>query len=200
MSIDNVRFKLELQEEKKSLSFLLLLVFAGLIISSIVLLVLGIGEQDEWTQQSIASQWAQAELQSNDSMKYILLSDQEKTPFIEEYAKTRGEKEVVYEFEAYDLIQYKRNNKDYIYKFHYYEMKSCSACQKNVWVRVVNQNGEWVIPDHHFTELKADSLINNIEGERIPTTLEQEEEMAREKSILHRFFQMFILNAVKNRT
>ncbi|MCM3732578.1 hypothetical protein M3196_12975 [Fictibacillus nanhaiensis] len=190
MSTDKVKFKLELQEEKKSLSFVLIVIFVSLILSSILLFFVGRDDQGELDAQGIASQWAEAELQSNVSMKYLLLSEGARINYVDEIPAEKKKPEVTYEFEEYDLYQWKKNKDEYIYKFHYYGIKSCSECQKDVWVRIKAENGKWVIPESHFSEFQADSLIKNLEAEQIPTSVEQEEEMKKKKSIFEKLLNL----------
>jgi hypothetical protein len=182
MNTDKIKFKLNLEEENKGFSYFLILLFVGLLISSIALTAFS-GADESTESEMIAAQWAKAELQSNDSMKYILLSERDRTKFMEEYPSKVKKEEAVYEFDEYDLFQWKRSKNDYIYKFHYYGMKSCSDCKKDVWVRVKYREGEWIVPDFEFNELKAAPLIKNLEAEQIPTTLEQEEELEKKKPV-----------------
>lgn len=190
MSADKVKFKLELKEENKGFSYVLILIFLGLIVSSIILLFIGKDDQGEVYAEVIASQWAEAELQSNVSMKYSLLSERARKNYVDEVPAEKNKKVVESEFEVLDLFRWKKDKKEYIFKFHYYGLKSCPECQKDVWVRVKAEDGEWVIPESHFSEVEADSLIRNLEAEQIPTSVEQEEEMEKKKSIFEKILNL----------
>jgi hypothetical protein len=190
MSTDKVKFKLELKEKKKSLSFVLIVIFVSLILSSILLFFVGRDDQGELNAQGIASQWAEAELQSNVSMKYLLLSESARIKYVDEVPDEKNKKIVESEFEELELFRWKKNKGEYIFKFHYYKLKSCPECQKDVWVRVKAEEGEWVIPESHFSEVQADSLIRNLEAEQIPTSPEQEEEMENKKSIFEKILNL----------
>jgi hypothetical protein len=190
MSADKVKFKLELKEENKGFSYVLILIFLGLIISSIILLFVGRDDQGELDAQAIASQWAEAELQSNVSMKYLLLSKSERINYVDDVPEEKNKKDLESEFEELDLFRWKKDKGEYIFKFHYYGLKSCPECQKDVWVRVKAEDGVWVIPESHFSEVEADSLIRNLEAEQIPTSLEQEEEMKKKKSIFKKILNL----------
>jgi hypothetical protein len=190
MSTDKVKFKLELKEEKKSLSFVLIVIFVSLILSSILLFFVGRDDQGELNAQEIASQWAEAELQSNESMKYLLLSESARTKYVDEVPAEKNNEDLKYEFEVLDLFRWKKSREEYIYKFHYYGLKSCSECQKDVWVRIKKIHGEWLVPESHFSELKADPLIKNLEAEQIPTTLDQEKELEKKKSIFEKILNL----------
>jgi hypothetical protein len=189
MSIDNVKFTLELKEEDHDLKYVVFLIIAGLFISVIALS--SYSGADEYVEaEMVASQWAQAELQSNESMKYNLLSESARTKYIDVVPVERKKPALEYEFEEYDLFQWKRSKNEYIYKFHYYGMKSCPDCQKDVWVRVIAAEGKWVVPEFDFTELKAAQFIKNLEAEQIPTSFEQEEEMEKKKSIFEKVLNL----------
>jgi hypothetical protein len=190
MSADKVKFKLELQEENRSLSFILILIFLVLILGSITLFFLGRDDQKELDAQAIASQWAEAELQSNVSMKYLLLSKSERITYVDEVPAEKNKKLVESEFEELDLFRWKKDKGEYIFKFHYYGLEECSECQKDVWVRVKVEDGEWVIPESYFSEVEAYSLIRNLEREQVPTSLEQEEEMEKKKSIFEKVLNL----------
>ena len=77
MNTDKVKFKLELKEENIRFSFVLIVIFIGLIISSVVFLFVDFSDSSI-EAQGIASQWGEAVMQNNESMKYLLLSDSEK--------------------------------------------------------------------------------------------------------------------------
>ncbi|MFE1244986.1 hypothetical protein ACFW35_12715 [Fictibacillus sp. NPDC058756] len=190
MSADKVKFKLELKEENKGFSYVLILIFVGLIVSSFILLIVGRDEQRELDAQAIASQWADAELQYNESMKYNLLSESARTKYVDVVPDERKKTASEDEFVEYDLFQWKIRKNEYIYKFHYYDMKSCPDCQKDIWVRVKAANGKWEVPEFTFTELKAVPIIKHIEAEQIPTSVEQEEEMEKKKSIFEKVLNL----------
>ncbi|MFD1357047.1 hypothetical protein ACFQ4X_03975 [Fictibacillus halophilus] len=190
MSADKVKFKLELEEENKGFSFVLIFIFVGLILSSIILSFVGLDDQGELNAEVVASQWAQAELQSNVSMKYLLLSESARIKYVDEVPDEKNKEIVESEFEELDLFRWKKNKGEYIFKFHYFGLKSCPECQKNVWVRVKAEDGEWVVPESHFSEVQADSLIRNLKAEQIPTSLEQEEEMEKKKSIFEKILNL----------
>jgi hypothetical protein len=46
------------------------------------------------------------------------------------------------------------------------------------------------VPESHFSELKADPLIKNLEAEQIPTTLDQEKELEKKKSIFEKILNL----------
>jgi hypothetical protein len=190
MSTERVHFKMELKEENRGISFVLIVIFIGLILSSIILFFAGRNDQSELNAQGIASQWAEAELQSNVSMKYLLLSESARAKYIDEVPSEKNKEDTKYEFDELDLYRWKKNKGEYIYKFHYYGLKSCSECQKDVWVRVKVENGEWVVPESNFSEVQADSHIRILEGEQIPTTLEQEQELQEKKSVFEKIFNL----------
>ncbi|RZT23447.1 hypothetical protein [Fictibacillus sp. BK138] len=189
MSTDKIKFKLELKEEDKGLKYILILIIAGLLIS-VTALSMYRGADGDFEPQMVASQWAQAELQSNESMKYNLLSERARANYIDvvpdERKRIAGEEE----FEEYDLFQWKIRKNEYIYKVHYYGMKSCPDCQKDIWVRVKAANGKWEVPEFNFSELNAIPIIRNLEAEQIPTSVEQEEEMEKKKSIFERVLNL----------
>jgi hypothetical protein len=190
MSTEKVKFKMELKEENRGISFVLLVIFIGLILSSIILFFIGRNDQSELDAQGIASQWAEAELQSNVPMKYLLLSESARAKYVDEVPAEKNKEDTKYEFEELDLFRWKKNKGEYIYKFHYYRLKSCSECQKDVWVRVKAENGEWVVPESHFSEVQADSLIRNLEREQVPTTPEQEQELQEKKSVFEKILNL----------
>ncbi|WP_226537275.1 hypothetical protein [Fictibacillus halophilus] len=47
-----------------------------------------------------------------------------------------------------------------------------------------------MIPESHFSEVKADSLIRNLEAEQIPISVEQEEEMEKKKSLFEKVLNL----------
>lgn len=189
MSLDKVKFKLELKEEDNGLKYVLFLIIAGLFISMIALSSYS-GADEDFEPQMVASHWAQAELQYNESMKYNLLSESARAKYVDVVPDERNKIAGEDEFEEYDLIQWKIRKNEYIYKFHYYGMKSCPDCQKDIWVRVKAANGKWEIPEFNFTELKAVPVIKNLEAEQIPTSVEQEEEMEKKKSIFEKVLNL----------
>ncbi len=123
-------------------------------------------------------------------MKYLLLSKSARIKYVDEIPAEKNKNVVESEFEELDLFRWKKDKGEYIFKFHYYGLKSCSECQKNVWVRVKAEDGEWVIPESHFSEVKADSLIRNLEAEQIPISVEQEEEMEKKKSLFEKVLNL----------
>ncbi|MCM3719226.1 hypothetical protein [Fictibacillus phosphorivorans] len=189
MGLEKVKFKLELKEEDKGLKYVLILIILGLLISGTALSMYR-GEDEDFEPRMVATEWARAELQSNVSLKYNLLSEKARTTYVDVVPDERKQTKVEEEFEEYDLFQWKIKKDEIIYKVHYYGMKTCPECQKAIWVRVKAENGKWVVPEFNFTEYDAAKRIKGIEAEQIPTTLEQEEEMEKKKSIFERVLNL----------
>lgn len=187
MSIDKVKFKLEMKEENRGFSFFLIIIFVGLIISSLFLLFVG-SNDSKIEAQLTAREWGEAELQNNEPMKYRLLSDSEKVKYVDVVSETNKDNQPTYSFEKNDMFQWKISRNEYIYKLHYYHLKTCAECQKDVWVRVKKEDIGWVVPHLRFSETMAEPLIQGLEGEQVPTSEEQERELEGKKSIFTKLF------------
>jgi hypothetical protein len=183
MNEDKVEFKLNVREENKRQSFTLRMLFAFLIVSSIIFLFVDIDDLSVETQ-GIARQWGEAELSNNESMKYILLSDSEKMKYVDMISETNKEEQPTYSFKELDQFEYRINKKEYIYKLHYYKMKSCGECQKDVWVSVKKEDAGWFVSYTNYSESKAEKKIRNVQREQIPTSLKQEKELEENKSFI----------------
>ncbi|MDM5317035.1 hypothetical protein QUF49_13595 [Fictibacillus sp. b24] len=186
MSKDKVKFKLEVKEENRVFSFLLIAIFVGFIISSLFLLFVGSDSNIE--AQITASEWGEAELQNNEPMKYRLLSDSEKVKYVDVVSETNKNEQPVYSFENMEMFQWKISRNDYVYKLHYTGLKTCAECQKDVWVRVKKEDIGWVVPHIQFSETIAEPLIQGIEAEQVPTSEEQERELEEKKSFITKLF------------
>lgn len=184
MTIDKVKFKLEMKEENRGFSFLLIAIFVGLIISSLFLLFVGSDSKIE--AQITAREWGEAELKNNEPMKYRLLSDSEKVKYVDVVSETNKDEQLTYSFEKLDMIQFKISRSEYVYKLHYTGLKTCAECQKDVWVRVKKGDIGWVVPHIEFSETMAEPFIQGIEGEQVPTPGEHEKEL--EESIISKLF------------
>ncbi|KZE69316.1 hypothetical protein AWM68_03350 [Fictibacillus phosphorivorans] len=189
MSISKVEFKLEMKEENKSFSFILIVIFVGSIFSLLVLLFAG-SDQSMIYAQITASEWGEAELQNNEPMKYRLLSDSEKVKYVDIVSETNKGDQPTYSFKNKDMFQWKITRNEYVYKFHYYNMKNCEECQKDVWVRVRKEEIGWVVPHIQFSETMAEPLIHGIERVQIPTSEDQEKELEEKKSIIVKLFNL----------
>ena len=187
MNTDKVKFKLELKEENIPFSLVLIVIFIGLIISSVVFLFVDFSDSSI-EAQGIASQWGEAEMQNNESMKYLLLSDSEKVKYMDVVSETNKDDQPTYTFEKLDLFQWKISRNEYVYKLHYYGLKSCEECQKDVWVNVKKGEKGWVVPHIQFTEDMAEPMISGVDVVQIPTSEEQEKELEEKKSFITKLF------------
>ncbi len=187
MSIDKVKFKLEMKEENRGFSFFLIAIFVGLIAFSLFLLFAG-SNDSSIEAQITAREWGEAELQNNEPMKYRLLSESEKNKFVDVVSETNKDDQPTYVFEKYDMYQWKVSRNEYVYQLHYYDLKFCTECQKDVWVRVKKDDIGWVVPHIQFSETMAEPLIKGIEREQIPTSEEQERELEKKNSIFVKLF------------
>ncbi|ANC76434.1 hypothetical protein ABE65_006315 [Fictibacillus phosphorivorans] len=182
MNENKVEFKLTIQEESKEPSILRLLL-AFLIVFSFVFLFVDFDDQSIETQ-GIARQWGEAELMNNESMKYILLSDSKKMKYIDIISATNKDEQPTYSFKELDQFEYRINKKEYVYKLHYYQMESCTECQKDVWVSVQKEDTGWFVSHLNFSESKAEKKIHNVEAKQIPTSEKQEKELEERKSFI----------------
>ncbi|WP_137790065.1 hypothetical protein [Bacillus sp. E(2018)] len=182
MNEDKIKFKLELKEDNES-TYAFRLIFTFLIVCLLVVLVVDIDDQSVETQ-GIARQWGEAELSNNEPMKYILLSDSEKMKYVDIISETNKEEQPTYSFKELDQFEYRINKKEYIYKLHYYKMKSCAECQKDIWVSIKKEDTGWFVSHTNYSESKAEKKIRNVQGEQIPTSEKQEKELEENKSFI----------------
>jgi hypothetical protein len=188
MSANKVEFNIEINEENKGFSFswLLIVLFIGLIISSLFFINRTDGSS---VAEMTATQWANAKLNGNQSMMYNLLSDREKNKLLEQYQEIDDKQEGIDEFKQYNLFQWKRSNNEYIFKFHYYDMESCKECQKDIWVRVKVIENAWKVDDLHFTAVDATPLIENLKVKEVPVPSGQKEKQEGQ-SLFQKIFQL----------
>ncbi|MBN3554759.1 hypothetical protein JYA63_10810 [Fictibacillus nanhaiensis] len=183
MHQDRIEFKLNVKEDNKTTSFTIRMLFALLIVSSIIFVFVDVDDHNVETQ-GIARQWGKAELANNESMKYILLTDSEKKKYVDIISETNKEEQPTYSFKELDQFEYRINSKEYIYKLHYYKMESCADCQKDVWVRIQKEDKGWFVTHINFSESKAEPKIRNEEKEQIPTSEKQEKELEEKKPFI----------------
>ncbi|WNB90840.1 hypothetical protein [Bacillus sp. NEB1478] len=188
MSTDKVRFSLDIQEDNK-IPFYLILVAMGLfLLISITGFFIAHRPQDEINAEYTAQEWSKAVLQSNDPVKYDLLTDAGREKLLDQLRNEKNMEEAYYKFLNYDIIQWKKDRKNMVYKFHYYGLNSCSDCQKDIWVHVVKNDEGWKIPDIHFSNAQAEKFIRNLSGKTVYSSTDVEEE----KPLLERIFQKFL--------
>jgi hypothetical protein len=182
MNEDKIEFKLELKEDKGS-TYTFGMIVTFLFVCFLVILIVDMDDQSVETQ-GMARQWGEAELSNNKSMKYILLSDSEKMNYMDMISETNKEELPTYSFNELDQFEYQISKSEYIYKLHYYRMKSCAECQKDVWVRIKKEDKGWFVSHFNYSESKAEKKIRNVQREQIPTSEKQEKELEENKSFI----------------
>jgi hypothetical protein len=190
MSADKVKFQLDVKEDTRVKPFyiILALLFAFLVFT-IVSTIFDSRSQSEQDAQFIARDWAQAVLQSNDPMKYKLLTESAREKYVVGLQTQDSKKETTYNFEKYDVTQWKKDHDNYIYKFHYFGLQSCAKCQKDVWVHVVRDSDSWKVPDYQFTEDQAEAFIQDLSGEKVYSSTDEEEV---DKPLLEKILSNFL--------
>jgi hypothetical protein len=189
MSTDKVKFSLDVKENNKMPFYFILAVIVLFLLIPIIGLIINHRPQSEINARYTAQEWSKATLQSNDSMKYELLTEEARGRFLDYRRDHSDEADTNYHFENYDIIQWKKDKNNIVYKVHYYGLKSCADCQKDVWVHVVKKSVGWKVPDYNFSNTQAEKFIKNLSGETVYSSPDEDEE---EKPIMERIFQRFL--------